>query len=81
MLARVLRELITLIRVFGEKSYRRIRPLARGAPTGNRKIKGGATLADRIVEVQHGQQEIGAVPLLPGPLACACRQPGIQGRA
>ena len=88
MLARVLGEpggpmgqLIALVRVFSEESYRRIRPLARRTPTGHRYVKVGAALPDRIVEVQHGKQEIGAIPLLPRPLTRACRQPGVQGRA
>ena len=71
MLARVLRELITLVRIFGEKRYRGIRPLARGTPARHRQIEVGATFPNGIVEVQHGQEEIGAVPLLARPLCCA----------
>jgi hypothetical protein len=80
MLARVLGELIPLIGVFRQQSNRRIGSFTRRAATCRRELEGSTALCDGIVEVQHSQKEIGPVPVPPGPLAGASRQPGIEDR-
>ena len=64
--------------VLGEQSDARIGPLTRGPTTRRRHLHGRAPLSDGIIEVQHGQQQIGAIPLLPRPVRGARGKPRIE---
>ena len=68
------RRAVVLVRILGHERHGRIGALTRRAGAGGRDPRTGPPGGEAVVEVQHGNQQIGAVPLRSRPGACAGRQ-------
>ncbi len=70
-----------LIRVLRCKGQRGIGQLACRSPRRNCNIHRSAPLRDGVVEIEHREQQVRAVPLFPRPRGAASRQCFIECRA